>query len=88
MEDNAFIHNLIAVSALSEKDKKFWEEFLRFAHDKHLTAIRAALQVDAKLLPDFTRILKKKLKALASYDENLWYEALNEEQEIIKRYAD
>lgn len=84
--DREYITAVLERAGLSPNDLRLWEEFLKFAQEKHLYAIRLALEVDAKLAVDFTRIIKKKTKALAHTDENLWYEALGEEQEIIKKY--
>lgn len=84
--DREYITTALEKSGLPINDLRLWEEFLKFAQEKHLHAIRLALEVDPKLALDFTRIIKKKIKALAHTDENLWYEALGEEQEIIKKY--
>lgn len=85
--DAVFIQSIAALHVASPEDVKLWEEILQRIPEAIATKIRRGLEVDPKLIVDFTRLVKEKTRALADRDMARWQELLEEEKDILQRYT-
>lgn len=85
--DAVYIQSVAVEHLPLPEDQKLWAEILSRVPD-HVTAkIRRGLEVEPKLIIDFTRLIKEKTKALADRDTQRWQELLEEEKAILERYT-
>ena len=84
--DAAYIQSIAASHLASPEDQKLWEVILSHIPEVVSAKIRRGLEVDPKLIIDFTRLIKEKTKALADRDIRRWQELLEEEKAILGRY--